>query len=128
MILPYLIITNVAGKGRGVYTTQAIPAGTIIEVAPVIVMPITHKVQLDATLLHDYIFYWGEHEELCAMALGYVPIYNHSYSSNCEYTMQYAQHTITITTVQAIAAHMELTINYNGDWDCATPVWFGVVE
>ena len=38
------------------------------------------------------------------MALGYVPVYNHSYRSNCEYEMDYEQEVISIRTVQAIAA------------------------
>jgi hypothetical protein len=29
---------------------------------------------LDQTLLHDYIFEWGEKKDQCCMALGYVPL------------------------------------------------------
>ena len=79
---------------------------------------------LDQTLLHDYIFEWGKQKNQCCMALGYVPLYNHSYKSNCEYEMSFDDQLITIKTVRAIQAGEELFINYNGDWNDAKKVWF----
>ena len=79
---------------------------------------------LDKTLLHDYIFDWGKNKDKCCMALGLIPIYNHSYQSNCNYFMDYEDTTIIIETVRSIERGEELTINYNGDWDDATPIWF----
>ena len=58
------------------------------------------------------------------MALGYIPIYNHSYRSNCEYFMDFETDSIFVKTVRSIAAGEELTINYNGDWNDETKVWF----
>jgi hypothetical protein len=58
------------------------------------------------------------------MALGYVPLYNHAYRSNCEYEMNFAKQTITVRTVRDIEAGEELFINYNGDWDNESGVWF----
>lgn len=60
------------------------------------------------------------------MALGYIPVYNHSYTSNCEYLMDYDDKAMFIKTVRDIEAGEELTINYNGDWNDAKPVWFDV--
>lgn len=79
---------------------------------------------LDQTLLHDYIFEWGERRDQCCMALGYIPLYNHSYSANCEYEMNFKKQLITIKTVRAIEPGEELMINYNGDWNDEKPVWF----
>jgi SET domain-containing protein len=81
---------------------------------------------LDQTLLHDYIFEWGDARDKCCMALGYVPVYNHSYASNCEYEMDFESGHISITAVKDIKAGEELFINYNGDWNDSTPVWFDV--
>jgi hypothetical protein len=82
---------------------------------------------LDQTLLHDYIFEWMPGgESMCCMALGYVPVYNHSYASNCEYFMNYEERIIIVKTVRDIREGEELTINYNGDWYDETPVWFEV--
>lgn len=124
MLKPYLYVSEASGRGRGVFTRERIPAGTIVEVAPVIVMPGTDREHLDKTLLHDYIFEWGKEKDHCAMALGLIPIYNHSYNSNCEYFMDFEDQTIFVKTVRVIENGEELTINYNGDWNDAKPVWF----
>ena len=79
---------------------------------------------LDQTILHDYIFEWGENTDLCCMALGYVAVYNHSYQSNCEYEMNYEKKLIHVKTVRPVKAGEELFINYNGDWNDPKPVWF----
>jgi uncharacterized protein len=126
MIHPDLYIGPSPKGGRGVFTEAAIAAGTVIECSPVIVMTGTDRVLLDQTLLHDYIFEWGEKHDQCCMALGWIPLYNHDYQSNCEYFMDYSDATMEIKTVRAIAAGEELTINYNGDWNNSKPVWFEV--
>jgi SET domain-containing protein len=110
--------------GRGVFTSEDIAKDTIIETSPVIVMSGEERKLLDRTLLHDYIFEWGDHRESCCMALGYVPLYNHSYKSNCEYEMDFTQQVITIKAVRFIKAGEEIFINYNGDWNNKAPVWF----
>ena len=58
------------------------------------------------------------------MALGYVPLYNHSYDSNCEYEMDFENELISIKTVRYIREGEELFINYNGDWNDSRKVWF----
>ena len=124
MILPCLFVSESEGKGRGVYTNTFIAAGTIIEISPVIVMPAADRTLLDKTLLHDYIFEWGTDKTQCCMALGLVPIYNHSYNSNCEYFMDYATDSIMLKTVKNIEEGEEVLINYNGDFDDKTLLWF----
>ena len=127
MIKPYLYLKAIENKGRAVYTRERIAANTIIEESPVIVMKNEDRTYLDKTLLHDYIFEWGQQKDRCCMALGYIPIYNHSYKSNCEYLMNFEEETIQIKTVRIIATEEELTINYNGDWNDNKKVWFDVV-
>ncbi len=125
-LLPGVEARRTRDRGRGVFATQAIAAGTVIEIAPVVVMSPEDRVHLDQTLLHDYIFEWGEdHKQVC-MALGLVPLYNHSYRSNCEYEMHFKKQTIHIRTVRDILAGEELFINYNGEWNEDKPVWFDV--
>ena len=94
---------------------------------PLWLLKIVHKPAAVPELLHDYIFEWTpEGKKMCCMALGNVPVYNHSYQSNCEYFMNYEEQTISIKTMRDIAPNEELTINYNGDWNDETPVWFDV--
>jgi len=122
-----IYIQEIGAKGRGIFTRKALMADEILEISPVIVMDAAARALLDQTLLHDYIFEWQpEGASQCCMAMGYVPVYNHSYTSNCEYFMDYEARTMSIKTVRAVAAGEELTINYNGDWNDAKPVWFDV--
>ena len=122
----YLSITQ--NKGRGVFTKSDIDADTILETAPVIVMSSDERKLLDQTLLHDYIFEWQpDGLEMCCMALGWVPMYNHSYESNCEYFMNYDDQTIYIQAMRDINAGEELTINYNGTYNDKEKVWFDAV-
>ena len=124
MIKSYLFVDNTSSMGRGVFTRERIPANTVIEISPVIVMTIEDRVHLDKTLLHDYIFEWGKQKDQCCMALGLIPIYNHNYKSNCEYFMDYEDSSIMVKTVRVIENGEELTINYNGDWNDSKPLWF----
>ena len=58
------------------------------------------------------------------LGLGYISLYNHSYQANCRYEKNTGEQTISIYTVRAIAVGEELTINYNGTWDSAAPIWW----
>jgi SET domain-containing protein len=125
-ILSSLRIAEIPNKGRGVVTLKKIAKDTVVEHSPVIVMDAVARQLLDQTTLHDYIFVWGNNEDECCMAQGYVSIYNHAIGSNCEYFMNFDDNTMQIKTVRDIAAGEELTINYNGDWDNEEDVWFAV--
>ena len=124
MIHAALYIAESDKRGRGVFTNEKIAANTLIEIAPVIVMSSEERKLIDQTLLHDYIFEWGEDQTQCCMALGWIAIYNHSYESNCEYEMNFEKHSITVKTVHDIEPGDELFINYNGDWNNNKVVWF----
>ena len=124
MIKNYLFINRTESKGKGVFTKENIAADKIIEESPIIVMSAEDRVNLDKTLLHDYIFAWGEKKEKCCVGLGFVSMYNHSYQSNCEYFMDFEEETIQIKTVKNIKVGEELTINYNGDWNDKKKIWF----
>lgn len=126
MIDPSLYIDETNEKGRGVFTKKPIPANTVVEISPVIVMSADERKLLDQTLLHDYIFEWGPNGDQCCMALGYISIYNHAYQSNCEYEMDFGNASVRIRTVRMIEAGEELFINYNGDWNNSKKIWFDV--
>jgi hypothetical protein len=124
MLLAGLYIGSSGNKGKGVFTSVPIAANVLVEIAPVIVMSKEERKLLDQTRLHDYIFEWGDNREQCCMALGYASVYNHSFRSNCEYEMDFEKNEMYIRTVAAIEKDAELFINYNGDFDDTTPLWF----
>ncbi len=123
---PSVFVSRTKKMGLGVFAKDKLHEGTLIETSPVIVMSAEDRKSIDQTLLHDYIFEWGEDLKSCAMALGYVPLYNHSYASNCEYEMEFKLQRISIKTVRPIKKGEELFINYNGDWDSEKKVWFEI--
>jgi uncharacterized protein len=124
MILPCLYIHESMPMGRGVFTSAILLSSTIIEISPVIVLDFNDKVLVDQTLLHDYIFHWGESERECCVALGYLSIYNHSYQANAEYEMNFSERTMQIKTIREISSGEEIFINYNGTWNDPKAVWF----
>jgi uncharacterized protein len=119
-----IFVAKTQAMGRGVFASADIAADTIIEIAPVIVLSEKDRKLIDQTLLHDYIFEWSDSRKQCCMALGYVPLYNHSYKSNCEYEMNFRKRIISVKTVRPVKKGEELYINYNGDWDNGRPLWF----
>ncbi|HET8572891.1 MAG TPA: SET domain-containing protein-lysine N-methyltransferase [Edaphocola sp.] len=123
---PRLIVLEIPGKGLGVFTRTAMGEGEVVEISPVLVMPPEARTLLDQTALHDYIFEWGWESRQCCVAWGYISLYNHSYTANCEHFMDFDNNIIMIRTVRAIDAGEELTINYNGAWNETRPVWFDV--
>jgi len=124
MILPSLVVAPSLIHGRGVFATTSLAADCVIEISPVFVMSAADRLHLDQTLLHDYIFEWGQDRQSCCMALGYIPIYNHGCPSNCEYEMDFEEELIRIKTVRAIEVGEELLINYQGDATNTESVWF----
>ncbi|HVZ25805.1 MAG TPA: SET domain-containing protein-lysine N-methyltransferase, partial [Sediminibacterium sp.] len=78
MILPILTVAPSESRGRGVFATAAIAAGTRIEISPVLVLSPEERVTVEKTLLYHYIFEWGESGKGACIGLGYISLYNHS--------------------------------------------------
>ncbi len=124
MILPILEIKKSPNRGRGVFTTADIKAGTVIEISPVIVLSAKERNIIEQTLLFDYIFEWGNNKKQACVALGYISLYNHNYDANCEYDMEFKKKIMTITAVRNIKKGEELFVNYNAIPNDKTKVWF----
>ncbi len=122
--LPCIFFAPSPLSGRGVFTSEPIPAGALIEICPVIVLPEEELPIIHKTHLHDYYFFWGEDEKQCAIALGFGSLYNHAYQANAEYIVDLDENTLDIYAVRNISKGEEITLNYNGLPDDETPVWF----
>ena len=124
MMAPYLFISETGAMGRGIFTSKPIKANTIIERSPVILLSKKERVEVEKTLLYNYIFEWGPGSQQCCVGLGFISIYNHSFKSNCEYEMHFNEEVISIKTMRAIREGEELFINYNGNWNDQKRLWF----
>ena len=112
-------------KGRGIFAEAPIAAGTVIEAAPVIVVPATECPLLDRTILHDYYFHWDgdpDGEGRGAVALGLVALCNHSRRPRARVRRNFAQGTLDLVALQTILAGEEVTIDYN------CPLWFAAED
>ena len=124
MILPFLMVAPSEKRGRGIFTTENIPANTVIEISPVLVLSTKDRKLVEKTILFDYIFEWGENRKKACIALGYLSLYNHAYQANCDYEMDYDSNLMRIKTVTEIKKGEELFINYNAISDNTSPIWF----
>ena len=124
MILPILVVAPSDKRGRGVFASEKITEGTLIEISPVLVFSAKDRKQVEKTMLFDYIFEWGKKRKKACIALGYLSLYNHAYDANCEYEMDYDTELMSIKTVRKIEKGEELFVNYNAVADDATPIWF----
>ena len=123
-----LSIKDTVGKGRGVFTIDAIPAQALIESCEVLVVPADERARIDTTVLYNYYFGWGAERTEGAIALGCGSLYNHSYQPNARYEKDLINRRISFFALRAIAAGEEITVNYNGTPEDRQPVWFPVSE
>lgn len=110
--------------GKGVFAAQDFEPGDVIEICPVIVFPRAELHHMRQTVLDDYYFDWGDDGAFYAVCLGFGSLYNHSYTPNAEYDMDFGGETIDVYCVQSIKAGEEILFNYNGYPEDQTPVWF----
>lgn len=122
--LPDLYILEDEVKGRGVYCSQDIPEGSMIELCPVIIIPPNDTKAIHETSLHDYYFIWDRHINSSCIALGYGSLYNHSDSPNAEFLNDYENNMIRIQALTYIPAHQEICINYISKDEDEFRLWF----
>lgn len=91
---------------------------------PVIVIPADETDSVDETTLVDYVFWWGVKGDQYAMCLGLGSLINHAYQPNARYWTNYGPRTIDFIALRDIEPGEELFVNYNGDPEDQTPVWF----
>jgi SET domain-containing protein len=102
-------------RGRGVFARTAIAPGTLIEAAPVLVIPAADFPALDRTIIHDYYFHWdGDPEGVGRGALGFglVTLCNHASRPNAKVDRNFAQQTLDLIATSPIAPGDEVTIDY----------------
>ena len=111
-------------SGRGVFATKTLRKNEIIEIAPLLVVDSKDFSRIEKTSLNDYWFDYGMEQR--AFALGYASLYNHSYEPNAVYFL--SDNLIKITAIKPIKKGEEIFVNYNGNHDDTTPVWFDIIN
>ncbi|MBO0735808.1 MAG: SET domain-containing protein-lysine N-methyltransferase [Alphaproteobacteria bacterium] len=112
-------------RGRGVFAREAIASGTVIEAAPVIILPAAQCSTLDRTIIHNYYFHWDgdpDGDGRGALGLGLVTMCNHSTRPCARVDRNYAQQTLDLTSTTPIEPGQEITIDYG------CPLWFEPCE
>jgi SET domain-containing protein len=116
-----LEIRNLPGRGRGVFAREAIASGSVVETAPVVVVPAAECAVLERTILHNYYFHWDgdpDGDGRGAVALGLVSLCNHSSRPCARVSRNRARQTLDLVAIGPILPGEEITIDYN------CPLWF----
>lgn len=115
-------IKMISGKGRGVFATELIESGEIIEVCPVLDLPTIPE--FDDYLLNDYRFKFGEENYKFVLSLGYGSLYNHNDDNNADWRNLYDINVIEFYSLRVIKPGEEICIRYTknpNDWFIGRP-------
>lgn len=108
-----LIYSKRAGsRGLGVFAARKIERGEVVEVCPVLVLPVESLYSPAGTSpLKDYVFTWSS--KTVGLALGYGSLYNHSYKPNLR-SEDSSGRIKRFIALRDISKNEELTHNYAG--------------
>jgi SET domain-containing protein len=114
-------VKHFGAKGRGIIALRDIPAGTVIECCPVLIIPEKDRAQTDLTIVFTYIYMWehGTTEQdlytgmgRAAIALGMSSLLNHSYDPTAVFIRRIDELELELRSRKSIAAGEEVTIDY----------------
>jgi SET domain-containing protein len=121
MVVPpakvYISDSAIPDAGRGVFASEDILEGEIIETAPVVVLPQKDYRILARTKLLTYGFNWTDEKDQVAIVLGWGSMYNHSYRPNAVYSKDRENFVFLFTALKEIKKGEEITVNYNNNPD-----------
>ena len=114
-----------SGKHRyGMYCTEDISEGSVIEICPIIVIPGEQAREIvRGYVLYEYYFEWKR--DSIAIALGYGSLYNHSAQPNAVFEPDYKGQYIIFKALKEIPSGHEILVDYHaGNPD--EKVWFEI--
>ena len=114
-----------SGKHRyGMYCTEDIAAGSVIEICPIIIIPADQAREIVRShILYEYYFEWKK--DSIAVALGYGSLYNHAENPNAEFQPDYKNQYIIFTASRDIPSGTEILVAYHAG-NSNEKVWFDV--
>ena len=107
--------------GRGVFATDNIIFGEVIEISDLIILSKLEAEHIDKTSLYNYYFSWNED---IAIALGYGSLYNHSYQPNAVYIKKISERCLEFVALKDIKKGEEIFVNYNENPNDKSELWF----
>lgn len=109
-------LIDIPGKGRGVVATEAIRAGEVIEVCPILILRPKDAAFLEngSDTLHYYFLEQTIFNRSCVM-FGYASMYNHSFEPNADldYDDNPAEQYVLIRALKSIEPGEEIVWNYD---------------
>ena len=117
----YVSNSKIPNTGKGVFASQNIKKGEVIEIAPILVLEFTDFINTKWNKLFEYYFWMDDY---VALALGYGSLYNHSKNPNCKYELNRKEQTIRFSATRDISQDEEILFNYKGKANPKTPLWF----
>jgi SET domain-containing protein len=119
-------------KGRGAFARKRIKKGTIIDKAPVILIPNEEYLKIQDTTIYHYCYIWADPKLMPkfenAIIFSKCQFINHSYKPNVAYYYDYKNKSISFEAIKNISRGQELTMNYNGKINDKSPVWFEIED
>ncbi|EOR00933.1 hypothetical protein E3P92_00367 [Wallemia ichthyophaga] len=106
-------IISTPDKGRGVFASQPIKIGEVVEISPVLLFTKEEYTQHGQhTALDDYTFVWPDRSGRMGLAMGIGSMFNHHKQPNVSYSINTHTLTITFKTTRHININDELCISY----------------
>jgi uncharacterized protein len=102
-------------EGRGLFATRHLRPGAVVEVAPVLIVPVEQVDLVDETLLRWYVFDWDG--EAHALVLGKASLCNHSSEPNVELVLDDGEQgpVAELTVSRPVRRGEELLLDYGPD-------------
>lgn len=114
-----------SGKHRyGMFCTEDISKGSVIEICPVILIPPQQARSIvQGHILYEYYFEWKK--DTIALALGYGSLYNHAAKPNALFEIEIADEQIIFRAAKKIKSGEEITVDYHAG-NPGEKVWFDI--
>lgn len=122
MKAPIKVLVRKSPKGgKGVFASQNIKKGEVVEVAPIIILQFEELIDTKWNSLFDYYFWM---DDFVVLALGYGSLYNHSDKPNAKYSIYKNRKEVKFTALKDIKKGEEILFNYRGSLKSKARLWF----
>jgi SET domain-containing protein len=126
-----LYLEDAGHKGRGVFCSEDIRKGEVLEITPTIILNEAATEAIEGTILADYVFKIGgisktlrkqagikNISKCCGAIMGITSYFNHSETPNAE--VEWEEHNGTlyhqVRALRSIPKNTEICTSYGGGW------------